>query len=442
QSLFPLLQKQKATIPVFSWHREQLHLAGDSFFNAFPQNLVKVNNEVFVFLNGSGRLYKAITNNNGVTNFQRIDSTSYFGYNIGAYCFSYQKKIYNFGGYGYWRLNGQLRVFNQQAKQWDIVKLNKEYPNIAGADEGLIWLDSENGKLYVAYYTTRDEAVKNPALNERTFHFTTLALDLNSFDWQILGKTNSILKDKLAQIKPIANTPWGQLIAIGDKISLLNFQQNTILQLKESKDFYQSIVRSQYEGLFFCVDSTLFWGSYSKNNFNAVKLSINDFNNTQTFLFKEPMLQKIKRYAWLFWALLGIVWVLVGFIFRNKILAFVYGKKKLAEPQQSVNNGTSTQAFSPFSNIEKNILKLFLLHATEGKLTSTAELNNIMGITDKPTDQQKKIRSDYIIDINKKYRLLSGNTASLINKSRMETDKRSFEYFIDQSQMNTLQSLL
>ena len=109
-------------VSFISWQKELYFSTSDSLFDTYPQNLIKQGKDIYIFINGSGRLYKAIFGVNGLK-FIRLDSTINFGYNIGSFGFSYNNRIYSLGGYGYWRMNGQLRVFNEKAKQWDIVKL-------------------------------------------------------------------------------------------------------------------------------------------------------------------------------------------------------------------------------------------------------------------------------------------------------------------------------
>jgi hypothetical protein len=99
----------------------------DTPVGSFPQQLIKTSKGLFIYANGSGRLYQVL-NNNDTTEFKRIDSTVFFGYSLGSFPFTYRDTIYSLGGYGIWRINGQLRMYVEKARQWDVVALNKEIP--------------------------------------------------------------------------------------------------------------------------------------------------------------------------------------------------------------------------------------------------------------------------------------------------------------------------
>jgi hypothetical protein len=54
----------------------------------------------------------------------------------------------------------------------------------------------------------------------------------------------------------------------------------------------------------------------------------------------------------------------------------------------------------------------------------------VLGVKDKNTGLQKKVRSEVIHGINEKFRYMTGLENSLIYSERSDADKRYFEYFI------------
>jgi hypothetical protein len=50
--------------------------------------------------------------------------------------------LYSYGGYGFWRLNGQLRSYNFTDKEWDIVPVNDEI-----ISNGNNWVSKKEGKM-------------------------------------------------------------------------------------------------------------------------------------------------------------------------------------------------------------------------------------------------------------------------------------------------------
>jgi hypothetical protein len=72
-----------------------------------------------------------------------------------------------------------------------------------------------------------------------------------------------------------------------------------------------------------------------------------------------------------------------------------------------------------------------LNNSTNGIYTSIGETNKILGVKNRGTDIQKKVRHDTISSINKKFAFAAKSEKELIEKKRTEFDGRAFEYFID-----------
>ena len=70
---------------------------------------------------------------------------------------------------------------------------------------------------------------------------------------------------------------------------------------------------------------------------------------------------------------------------------------------------------------------------TKSKKNKTAvisEINYVLGIKDKNTGLQKKVRSDTINSINEKFKINLQSEELIIQSIRSEIDKRYLEYFI------------
>jgi hypothetical protein len=123
-------------------------------------------------------------------------------------------------------------------------------------------------------------------------------------------------------------------------------------------------------------------------------------------------------------------------------------KKSIAKTTWEENNRTPNNLPSPastlqvFEEIEIQLLQLLINKSATGNTTSIDELNNILGLTKKPVEIQKKQRSDIIISTNKKYSFITQTEVPLIQKRRTEADKRSYEYFIDYNQLEVISRLL
>lgn len=71
--------------------------------------ILKNKTGLYVLIDQTGRIYKAVNESKTSLTFTRVDSTYYWGYNGGAIEFSYNDTLFSFGGFGFWRTNGQLR---------------------------------------------------------------------------------------------------------------------------------------------------------------------------------------------------------------------------------------------------------------------------------------------------------------------------------------------
>ena len=74
--------------------------------------------------------------------------------------------------------------------------------------------------------------------------------------------------------------------------------------------------------------------------------------------------------------------------------------------------------------------------------TSIEALNNVLGVTKKVNDIQKKQRSDVMSSINKKFSFLSQTEQPIIDKTRTDVDKRSFEYFIANERLDEVKAVI
>ena len=81
--------------------------------------------------------------------------------------------------------------------------------------------------------------------------------------------------------------------------------------------------------------------------------------------------------------------------------------------------------------IEKIVVKEILENARENQNTTTNQLNKLLGTEKKEFKIQNNIRSEVIMNINKKFKLFSNINDDLIERERAELDKRFMEYNIN-----------
>jgi len=95
-----------------------------------------------------------------------------------------------------------------------------------------------------------------------------------------------------------------------------------------------------------------------------------------------------------------------------------------------------------FNDTEITLIQLLISKLQKNKKATIAELNYVLGLKDKNIGLQKKVRSDVINSVNSKYKYFLKKDIQLIQSIRSESDKRYFEYFIESSELNSIQKIL
>ncbi len=191
--------------------------------------------ELYIFINATGMLYKSADPiNNDSLLFQRVDKTEHYGYNINCKAFVFKDKFYNLGGYGFWRWNGQLRVFDELSSDWKIERLNREIPIALDPPGQLQWKSPNGNQLISLGYIVGRQTEKVPE-NERVITVdTVISLDLEKADWKVLGKLNSRLAVFSTIDNPVITVlDSGLLVSQRDHIQYLNLLSNKIYTLSD-----------------------------------------------------------------------------------------------------------------------------------------------------------------------------------------------------------------
>jgi len=417
----PIISKLYYTpgsVIVFSYKENNLIELPDlpKNFKYSGQELVKNNKGLFLNPLGSGRLYQ-LTEKEGEYNWSRIDSTVYFGYNFNSLFFSMDSTFYSFGGEGFFNLNGTLRIFNTQSKEWDAANLSRT----------MLWVSIS--RLFHAFDTSGknlfvESLPRHQDLQLKENFIADLEnqlwrLDIQTGIWHELGKITE--KESV----PFAQTPFGMLVNFNRIIDVKN---NKVYQL--SKPLQRKIItalgtssKPNELAFSFCIDSTLYLGG-TDNYIDSVTISKADLIEQKTPFYVpiEPANP------------LGEREIMIGSIILLSlacVFLFVKNKKK----------GTS-QPVAIVGEREKLLLEFIYKHSLDERLTTIEEINKVIGASQRSAEVQKRLRSDLIGSINDKLEIVSDSKFNVIEKQRSEFDKRSFEYFIHPEQMELTEKVL
>jgi len=413
------------------------------------QQILKTDEGIFLTVPGTGRLYKAIVATNTI-DFVRVDSTHFSGINFSRLSFNIGNEIYNFGGNGFWAVNGYLRHYDKKMKEWYLVELNRFLPWF-NTQNKISYLNENNGKLYVQGVNSNPHITKNKTV-DTLLEKTLFELDIKTGDWKELGLLNFNSDYTL-----FAHSPFGILTRYGifDVEHNLHYKHNYDVDLVK---LYRSNSSSELS-ISFCVDSTIYFGN-AEGRFDSLIIS-----RTQLSPIGPLYTPKSKRR--LFTAVnISILWLLLCCI---TILA-LYLKKQSKKPAKIELEAVSLQVekdnsqtvdkpkkqdelINPMvyksgklvellSNQEKDFLSYIYRHSLEERLTTLVEINKALGTSNKTVEIQKRVRGEIINGINEKLSIITKVKRPVIDKVRSDFDKRTFEYFIQKEHFELVNNIL
>ena len=151
------------------------------------KNLIlrKIDDEKFYLFHDGGGLIMSLENNK----LQRVDNSFPFMNKFFGGFIKYDKKIYHFGGYGLFRTNNTMLVFDEgNSNQWDEITFKNKEPQqlqygIASFNHLLI--DSN-------YYIIGGNSSFN---NERFYNKSIIKFNFENYNWSNLGEINLDLSD-------------------------------------------------------------------------------------------------------------------------------------------------------------------------------------------------------------------------------------------------------
>jgi hypothetical protein len=414
--------------PIELFWPDDLELPVNTDNLTFKDNLVRDHTGLYMVIDGTGRVYQVTSRENEIE-FTRMDPTRYVGYNFGAHVFISKDTLYSLGGYGFWRVNGQLRYFNKSISSWEIVPLNEAIPVNPGGYPGL-WLNPQTQSLYyLERYISQDELkddAKHALSNSLYEQSRCLLLDLNTRNWKVLGTiTHDVqLANKTSMPSRLASLPWGEMIAGGSYIKpvyyLYHYEENRIYILDKNKsqqikNIIEDPARRKRSYCYYRNNDLVLVNTNMEKL--VLPLSFTDFQPTQQTIY-EPLEETP---AWMAMNTLSLAVLILG-ISLSAFAGYVYFKKRNLPIDVPARQNPQ---------FEKTELELILAMCAKPEFAMlTDEVNFLLGTSKKSVEVQKKHRSDVIKSINEKYTAITGDAEKLITQERLETDRRLMRYVI------------
>ena len=399
-----------------------------TIFKMNGQELIKTNENLYILISQSGVIYQLEDKQDSTYSFHRIDATININYNIASNNFVWDKHIYSYGGYGFWKLNGHLRAFNFLDKEWDIAPADKEI-----ISNGYNWYSNKEGRVYVPFQSIVNAGIIGPESISGIKNYDSYYLDLASKKWIKLGSLNTNTRKLI--IDNISNNLFtldsGYIYINQDVAYYFNFIANKIYKSNNSELDQFFLRRANSHDIFF-YKGTIFSFSPETQSFSTKSLSINYYFDALSY----PIWGLDDNYFYIVAFIIFILTVL-GFsiwLFNRSV------NKKLEQSQLKILKSKSTN--QAFVGTEVALISLLVKNSKKGMNVEIADINHVLGIKDKNVGLQKKVRSDMINAINEKYQFITQSEISLISSVRKEDDKRFYEYFIPSSEINSIERIL
>lgn len=406
----------------------------------YPQQLIIENSRLYIHLLGAGIVYGSILDESGKIAMQRLDSTEHFGYNINSYTFSAHNKLMNIGGYGMWRWNGQLRVFQEATRGWEIEPLSEEYP-LSNELPGLpVWVSPDKKRLVSLGYLTGNQAIQGKENQHVNVVPEIIELDLLNYKWSQKGHLKSSVYNWIK--------PEFLIMSLDEGLLFSNFGPYYLLDLNtfESKALidrdFQNILSSKiFPAVHWNKGNSIYFANFQTGQIDSVTFKPSFFQTTGESVIEEKV--SLFQYKFLIYIfLLG----------AGSVSLFYLKKKRNTKSLKPATKAVDTAAVlsSPydgmdvFDAVEQALLHLLISNVKElGKRTGTDEVNRVLGVSLKSQDMQKRKRSDVIRSINAKYKLIHpAVNKPLVERVKSEMDARLFEYSLLQEEIENIIKIL
>ncbi len=347
-----------------------------------PHHFLQANGNIRFSLAGTGQ---DLAFDGQTKHLQRIDQTFYAGYNFGAAIFQRKNVLYSFGGSGFWNFSKALTYYAEKEHEWENIKVNNLGPKaIFNGFQGY----SDSSDLFYAGGSEFHDFLNNQATAlEANFY----SFDFNQHTWTLLGEINpQILQAKNREIVWTGR----YFVQFSDLVMyVIDPVKNEVFEVKSAVANFQSA-----PDMF--VDPSTIYAYW-------------DAEGGKRKIYSIPELLKIAKPIGSFYEMPSQL----NFYLLLALLALSLGIAYYLIVRIKKTNLDLDEA-------ELNLVKA-LLDASEG--LSTVEVNEILGISTKNIDNQRKLRLQVISIINHKIQVIY-KIRNVIVRNPSSVDKRQSLY--------------
>lgn len=359
-----------------------------------------------IHFTGSGVVY-ALRHNGQI---ERLDRTFFSGYNFGAQRYYDGTRLWSLGGSGLWNVQDLALFYEPELREWERRAMRPSLPN---GFTGGMYSPLSKHKLISLVYDGPPEPTSNP-------QFTAYEIDLNEGTYSRLGVAAShTTAPKTHELAPFGR--WGAttILTFENNLYLANLISNELQKCQPIADAYSNPFNGTHGVLLSPESVYLIQTASTITNVHVKieKLTYSQFVSqlkptTLGPVYESGSLSSIKSN-----------WTALLLIFSSfAALTALILRYQRSRPSVERN---FAQSLSPLARLA---LRHLLLQSTDSLVTPD-ELNQILGIEEKTWDNQRKIRSTVLQEIEEKGMEFLG-VPSFIERVASEEDRRIRRYRI------------
>ncbi len=368
-------------------------------------NFCVLSNDTFFSPQGYNYLFKLQNDS-----LLRLDHSLFHGNNGRRFLFSFNGKIYALGGYGFFTTHNNLTYFNFSSSEWCYEPVKGSAPPF------ILGLTFKSGENIISFNNIKSG---NNAESDLEDHFA-YRLNLKTFTWD--------------KFEPIKNIPFLKGESYYANNYVLFLAKNNSLLVSPEKNEIISLNNDKYgispNAYVTGVENNKIVLTSRNNNGKIINinLSLADVWKSNEKSATAINLVPYENSSILKWILLSSLLVILLIIYQ------IFRKRKIKNTAQSgetnfeQSNQTSGNLIEE-SPIWDELIKT--LSQSPKSVLSTEELDQLLNISHLEPDSRKLKRHRIISEIQKQ-------NPTLITRIKDSTDRRKFQYRIENIQNNTL----
>jgi hypothetical protein len=317
----------------------------------------------------------------------KADRTYYAGYNFGSSVFRRKDILHSFGGSGFWNFSQALTFFDEQSKEWENIKAQNLGPK--SIFNGFHGYDLKSDLFYSGGSEYHSFLEKQSTEIDAQFY----AFDFTSNRWKLLGD----IMPKLLEAKGREIRWTGRYFVqfSGEEVFIIDPVNNQVYH-------YQNKTKSYKAAPLMYIQEGIIYGYWDDEGGKRLSIDI-----TELLKNSEPIGQFYTVKSKLNYILAGLIAIiLLGIV-------FMYYRKNNKRFQLNLDQH------------EFSLLNA-LIATQEGGLT-TVQVNDLLDLSKKNLDNQRKLRLNIISNINHQI-YLNYRIENAIVRSSSADDKRQSLY--------------